>query len=65
MVRIQTEYDFGLRQSEWFSGKEKIKKKITMVRAHPLHVPISEKNPTGITIRDRHIRRLSCKRQHR
>lgn len=49
---------FGLRQSEWFSGKEKIKKKITMVRAHPLHVPISEKNPTGITIRDRHIRRL-------
>jgi len=33
-------------------------KKATIVREHPLHVPVSEKNPTGITIRDRHLRRL-------
>ncbi len=33
-------------------------KKITTVREHPMHVPVSEKNPTGITIRDRHLRRL-------
>lgn len=33
-------------------------KKITTVREHPLHVPVSEKNPRGITIRDRHLRRL-------
>lgn len=37
---------------------KKSKKKITIVREHPLHVPISEKNPAGITIRDRHSRRL-------
>lgn len=37
---------------------KKIGKKITTVREHPLHVPISEKNPTGVTIRDRHLRRL-------
>jgi hypothetical protein len=36
----------------------KTKKKLTTVREHPLHVPVSEKNPTGITIRDRHLRRL-------
>lgn len=36
----------------------KTKKKITTVREHPLHVPVSEKNPTGMTIRDRHLRRL-------
>ncbi len=35
-----------------------VNKKITIVHEHPLHVPISDKNPTGITIRDRHIRRL-------
>jgi len=34
------------------------RKKITAVREHPLHVPVSKKNPTGITIRDRHLRRL-------
>ena len=34
------------------------RKKITTVREHPMHVPVSEKNPTGITIRDRHLRRL-------
>lgn len=34
------------------------KKKATVVREHPLQVPVSEKNPTGITTRDRHIRRL-------
>lgn len=32
--------------------------KITIVREHPLRVPVSKKNPTGITIRDRHPRRL-------
>jgi hypothetical protein len=37
---------------------KKIRKKITTVREHPLQVPVSEKNPTGITIRDRHLRRL-------
>jgi len=37
---------------------KKTRKKITTVREHPLHVPVSEKNPTGITIRDRHFRRL-------
>jgi hypothetical protein len=37
---------------------KKIRKKITTVREHPLHVPVSDKNPTGITIRDRHLRRL-------
>lgn len=37
---------------------KKINKKITMVREHPMHVPVSEKNPTGVTIRDQHIRRL-------
>jgi len=37
---------------------KKIRKKIITVREHPLHVPVSEKNPTGITIRDRHLRRL-------
>ena len=36
----------------------KTKKKVTTVHEHPLHVPVSEKNPTGITIRDRHLRRL-------
>lgn len=37
---------------------KKAKKKITMVREHPMHVPVSEKNPTGVTIRDKHQRRL-------
>src|SRR3989344_9426561 len=37
---------------------KKSRKKITTVPEHPLHVPVSEKNPTGITIRDRHLRRL-------
>ncbi len=34
------------------------RKKFTTVRKHPLHVPVSEKNPTAVTIRDRHLRRL-------
>jgi hypothetical protein len=37
---------------------KKTHQKITTVREHPMHVPVSEKNPTGITIRDRHLRRL-------
>lgn len=37
---------------------KKNQKKITTVREHPLHVPVSKKNPTGMTIRDRHLRRL-------
>jgi len=37
----------------------KSKKKITIVREHPLHVPVSNKNPIGITIRDQHQRRLT------
>jgi hypothetical protein len=31
---------------------QKARKKITTVREHPLHVPISEKHPTGITLRE-------------
>jgi hypothetical protein len=37
---------------------KKTPKKITRVREHPLKVRVSEKNPTGVTIRDRHLRRL-------
>ncbi len=37
---------------------KKIRRKTTAVREHPLHVSVSAKNPTGITIRDRHLRRL-------
>ena len=33
-------------------------KKFTTVREHPMHVPISDKNPTGLTTRDRHLRRI-------
>jgi hypothetical protein len=33
-------------------------KKVTTVRAHPRKVPTSRKNPTGITIVDRHPRRI-------
>lgn len=36
----------------------KKRKKVTTVREHPLRVPVSQKNPTGITIRDKHLRRL-------
>ena len=39
-------------------AKKKIGKKITTVREHPMHVPVSEKNPSGVTIRDQHLRRL-------
>jgi hypothetical protein len=37
---------------------KKPRKKITTVREHAMHVPISEKNLTGMTIRSRHLRRL-------
>lgn len=37
---------------------KKSPKKVTTVREHPMHVPVSEKNPTGLTIRDRHLRRI-------
>lgn len=37
---------------------EKSQKKVTVVREHPMRVPVSKKNPSGITIRDRHLRRL-------
>lgn len=37
---------------------KKEQKKAIIVREHPMHVPVSQKNPTGITIRDRHPRRL-------
>ena len=36
----------------------KTRKKMTTVREHPLPVPVSKKNPTSMTIRDRHVRRL-------
>ena len=35
-----------------------IGKKTTNVREHPRHVPVSKKNPLGITIVDQHLRRL-------
>jgi len=38
--------------------KTKKKARTTIVREHPRHVPVNEKNPTGITIVDRHPRRL-------
>ncbi len=34
------------------------KKKVTTVKEHPRKVPVSKKNPTGITIVDKHPRRL-------
>lgn len=37
---------------------EKARQRVTGVRAHPMRVPVSKKNPTGSTIRDRHKRRL-------
>lgn len=37
---------------------KKASRKATSVREHPMRVPVSKKNPTGITIRDRHSRRL-------
>lgn len=37
---------------------KKTNKKITTVHAHPMHVPVSSKNPSGITTRDQHQRRL-------
>jgi hypothetical protein len=38
---------------------KKVRKKVTTVREHPMRVPRSKKNPTGVTIRDQHPRRLS------
>jgi hypothetical protein len=44
-----------------FVAKKKINAKKTIrVRAHPLHVPVSQKNPTGVTIRDAHDRNISA-----
>jgi len=37
---------------------KKVKRKFTIVREHPRHVPISAINPDGITIVDRHPRRI-------
>lgn len=37
---------------------KKERKKVVIVREHTMHVPVSKKNPMGITIRDRHPRRL-------
>jgi hypothetical protein len=39
-------------------AQKKTGKKITTVREHPMQVPVSAKNPGGITIRDQHLRRL-------
>lgn len=40
------------------ANSDKKTSKTTTVRDHILTVPVSNKNPTGKTIRDRHIRRL-------
>jgi hypothetical protein len=37
--------------------KKKIKR-VTQVRTHPMRVPVSKKNPTGITLRRQHPRRV-------
>ncbi|OYZ11027.1 MAG: hypothetical protein B7Y39_19780 [Bdellovibrio sp. 28-41-41] len=37
---------------------KKIGKKVTTVHEHAMHVPVSEKNPSGTTLRDQHTRRL-------
>ena len=37
---------------------KKSSEKSTTVKEHPMRVPVSKKNPTGITIRDQHKRRL-------
>lgn len=37
---------------------KKIRKKETIVHEHSLHVPVSKKNPSGITMRDQHVRHL-------
>ena len=39
-------------------ANKKPKKRVTTVREHPRHVPSSPTNPQGITIVDRHLRRL-------
>ena len=36
-------------------------KKTTIVREHNRHVPVSEKNPTGVTVVERHDRSLKAK----
>ncbi len=48
---------FISRMLKSFMAK-KVLKKVTTVREHPMHVPVSKKNPAGITIRDQHPRRL-------
>jgi hypothetical protein len=35
------------------------RKKVTAVRKHPRRVPVSPKNPSGVTVVDRHLRRIS------
>lgn len=40
------------------TAKKRTRKKVTTVREHPMRVPVSSKNPKGITIRDQHVRRL-------
>lgn len=37
---------------------KKTGKKVTTVHAHPMHVPVTKKNPSGVTIRDQHQKRL-------
>jgi hypothetical protein len=37
---------------------KKINKKVVTVHEHPMHVPVSKKNPAGVTIRGQHLRRL-------
>jgi hypothetical protein len=35
------------------------RKKVIAVRKHPRRVPVSPKNPSGVTVVDRHLRRIS------
>jgi hypothetical protein len=38
---------------------KKMPRKAITVHEHPMHVPVSKKNPSGFTIRDQHLRRVN------
>lgn len=42
------------------AGKnKKTLQNVINVHEHPMHVPVSNKNPSGVTIRDQHLRRVN------
>jgi len=40
------------------SPTKKTLKGIALIHEHPMRVPVSKKNPSGVTIRDQHLRRI-------